>query len=177
MPKEKLTLSVDREVVKKAKSLGLNISELTELALRGFSFSAKDANSNALYGLYNTLFDSMKLLLEMYGASVKIASVGILDDQGNCLNVSDVSLGPDGRFCWEEVGDTFIDIKKIPTNAFCTPKEILSSLVDALAEAAQKRRETMLELEMARRIVNAITSTLQTGAASKTKARRERLSG
>jgi len=42
MPKEKLTLSVDGEVVQKAKGLGLNLSEITEVALRGFSFSAKD---------------------------------------------------------------------------------------------------------------------------------------
>jgi len=48
MPKEKLTLSVDKETVEKAKKLGINISEITEKVLRGFTFSAKEAEASAM---------------------------------------------------------------------------------------------------------------------------------
>jgi len=170
MPKEKLTLSVDREVVEKAKALGLNISEITEVALRGFSFSAKEANSNALYESYNALFDAMKPVLSMYGTSVKIASQEITDEKtGGFLGLEDILLCSDGTFYTDIFEATFTDIKKIPTYAFCTPREILSNLVDSLAESAARRKETIKELEMAKRIVNAIASTMQSGVASKTR--------
>jgi len=177
MPKEKLTLSVDSEVVEKAKSLGLNISEITEVALRGFSFSAKEADPNALYGSYKALSDAMKPLLSTYDASVKIASEEITDEKtGNSLGLEDsIFLCSDGTLYSDTFETTFTDIAKIPTYAFCTPKEILSNLVDALAKSVAHRKETIKELEMARRIVDAIASTMQEDTGPKTRVgKRER---
>jgi len=176
VPKEKLTLSVDSEVVEKAKSLGLNISEITEVALRGLSFSAKEAEPNALYGSYKALFEAMKPLLSIYDASVKIASQEITDEKtGNSLGLNAIFLCPDGTLYSDTFETTFTDIAKIPTCAFCTPKEILSNLVDDLARSVAQRKETIKELEMARRIVSAIASTMQGDTGPKTRVgKRER---
>jgi hypothetical protein len=170
MPKEKLTLSVDSEVVEKAKRLGLNLSEIAEVALRGFSFSAKEAESSALYQSYKALFDAMKPVLNLYDASVKIASPEIKDKTGDVLGLEDIMLCPDGTFYAETFETAFADVGQIPTYAFCSPKEILSNLVDALEKSSTRRKDTIRELEMARRIVNAIASTMQSGAEPKTRA-------
>ena len=155
-------MSVDREVVEKAKKLGLNISEVTELALRGFSFSTKEADRNALYKSYQDLFAVMKPLLEQYSTSVRIASMEITDEETGEIGIDDdIFLSPDGKFYSDAYETTFTDITKIPTYAFCTTSEILSNLVEALAKSVDQRKETMKELEMARRIVNAIASTMQ----------------
>lgn len=170
MPKEKLTLSVDRDVVEKAKSLGINISDLTELALRGFSFSAKEADKSALYKSYEELFSAMKTILDQYSASVKIASMAITDEKtGDFLEYDDISLCSDGTFYSNTFEATFTDIMKIPPYEFCTPREILSNLVDALAKSVAQRKETIRELEMAKRIVSAIASTMQSGTTSKSR--------
>jgi len=168
-------LSVDREVVEKAKKLGLNISEVTELALRGFSFSAKEADRSALYKSHQDLFAAMKPLLERYGTSVKIASQEITDEKtGNFMENESILLCPDGTFYADIFEATFTDITKIPTYAFCTPKEMLSNLVDSLAKSVDWRKETIKELEMARRIVNAIASTMQSREEPKTEGRKRR---
>jgi hypothetical protein len=180
MPKEKLTLTVDSEVVKKAKSLGLNISDLSELALRGFTFGAKGAESSALYKAYGDLFEAMKPLLQQYDASVKIASQVEVDEAaGSYEEVQEYLLLSDGTFFADSAEVQFGDITKIPTGAFLPPKEILSNFIDSLARAAARRKETMKELEMVKRIISAIASTMQgrTGAKVGTKNRRKRALG
>jgi len=163
-------LSVEKEVVEKAKALGLNISEITEVALRGFSFSAKEVDPNALYRAYNALFDAMKSPLSMYGTSVKIGLREITDEKtGDSLGLENILLCSDGTFYADVFEANFTDITQIPIYDFCTPKEILSNLVDSLAESAARRKETIKELEMAKRIVNAIASTMQSGVASRTR--------
>lgn len=172
MPKEKLTLSVDREVVNKAKSLGLNISDITELALKGFTFSSKEADRSSLYESYGKLFAAMKPLLKEYGVSVRIASEDVIDEQtGNPMANVNIYLCSDGTF-FEDLSDTtFSDIRKIGVDTFCTTTQILSNLVKALAESVPKRREALRELAMAERIVGAIAATLRNGAETKIKSR------
>src|SRR5512136_2085665 len=71
VPKEKLTLSVDKQVVHKAKELGINISEITERVLTGYTAAEKP--NGDLYGAYMQLFDSIRPLLKEFDCSVKIA--------------------------------------------------------------------------------------------------------
>ena len=52
--KQKLTLSVDKEAVEKAKKLGINISEITERVLMGYTSAEKPEGS--LHEAYNQLF-------------------------------------------------------------------------------------------------------------------------
>jgi len=70
--KQKLTLSVDPDVVKKARRLGINISEITEGILRGFSFSPSSIETAALYEKYQQLFQTMLPLMKKYEINVKV---------------------------------------------------------------------------------------------------------
>jgi len=176
MPKEKLTLSVDKEVVQKAKSLGLNISDLTELALKGFTVSDKEADRDSLYRSYENLFAAIKPLLEEYGAWVQIASEELYDNNtGEYMDTQNISLCPDGAFSDDLFENRFSEIRKIPVHILHPPQRILTNLVEALAKSIQGRKERLRELEMAKRIVDAIATTLQSRSQPRRKRRAKRL--
>lgn len=165
MPKEKLTLSVDEEVVKKAKKLGINISDITEKVLKGYTSAEKPNGS--LYGAYQQLFDSILPLLKEFGCNVKIAEgedSGVsTDSKGNQQEVEipfDVFLESNGSFYYDPFDFCFSDIKKISPRDFLSPEKILSNLVDSLAKSKEANVEKMRQIMMAKRIVDAMSETL-----------------
>jgi len=165
MPKEKLTLSVDEDIVKKAKKLGINISDITEKVLKGYTSAEKPNGS--LYSAYQQLLDSILPLLKEFGCDVKIAE-GIdsgvtTDSKGNQQEVDFpfvVLLESDGSFYNEDFEYSFSDIKKISPRDFLSPEKILSNLVDVLANSKEANEERMQQIMMAKRIVEAMSETL-----------------
>lgn len=157
--KQKLTLSVSKEVVDKAKELGINISEITEEVLRRFAFAPKKAEKEQVYMKYEELFRTMLPLLRKYDAFVKIGSTELLDSKGNFLQLLDIFLNPDGTFQISDMESTFKDIRGVHLYDLLPPQGILSNFIVALKETADRRKEQVKELEMARRIIEAITQT------------------
>jgi len=168
--KRKLTLTVDNEVIEKAKEIGLNLSDITEKVLRGFAFSPKQGDKAEVYAKYKELFAVMKSLLADYGTSVEIANY--LEGPVDAGDFIKILLTPDGDFWNVEAESSFSEIEKIPLWALHEPKTILANLVKSFAEEKQKRQDTIGELEMAKRIVLAMSETLKT----KSKSRRSRKS-
>jgi len=172
--KKKLTLSVDEEIVDKAKTLGLNLSEITEAVLRGFAFAPDKTENDALYSKYKELCESMLPLLKEYDASVKIAVATAFDDTGNPIYIGDILLNADGTF-WSELGEqSFKDIKSIQTYDFLEPKKILANFISSLANVKEQRKGRIQELEMIKKIVLAITDSTRSTKAipSKTSTRK-----
>lgn len=164
--KEKLTLSVDREIVEKAKKLGINISDITEKVLKGYT-SAEEPSGN-IYDAYQQLFDAIIPLLKEFGGSVKVAK-GIfeadLEPNGTSEIDYDILLEADGSFSTDpDIFTGFRDIKKIDRSTdrrdFLSPEKILSDLVDTLAKSKEKNEERMRQILTAKRIVDAMTETL-----------------
>jgi hypothetical protein len=172
MTKQNITLTVDKQVVQKAKQLGVNMSKITELALRGFSFSAKDVDWPDLINTYKALFAAMRPLIESYGASVKVAIWSEKDSKSGELKEWPVYLQDDGAFYAEDRDEPIKDIWDDPHVGLDGPEEILSNLIEGLHDAATRRKEWMKDLEMAKRIVDAITSV--TESSRPTKAKHER---
>jgi len=156
--KQKLTLSVDPDVVKKARGLGINISEITEGILRGFSFTPSGTETMVLYEKYKQLFETMIPLLQKYGVAVEVGSFEIRDDNV-VYGTSQIFLASNGTFLLTEIDQTVLDIQKIPLSDFHKPKNILSNFIEALSKAAEDRKQQLTELEMARRIIEAINGT------------------
>lgn len=165
MVKEKLTLSVDKYVVEKAKKLGINISEITEKVLRGYTSAEKP--SDDLYSGYEQLFTSITPLLKEFDVCVVIAEdlwARVPADSVGDLEVghftAEIELTPDGSFWIDTMETNFDDIRKIQRHQFLSPKEILANLVDALVKSHQTRKEKMKEILMAKRIIDAMSETL-----------------
>jgi hypothetical protein len=165
MPKEKLTLSVDKEVVQKAKNLGINISEITEKVLAGYTAAEKPEGD--LYDAYQQLFDSILPLLKEFDCSVKIGDgvehVTFTDSGGKETHDEvpiTIFLCSDNSFYVDPFGDSFSDIRGIAQGDFFSPEKILSNLISSLAGSKEKRKEKMAEIQMAKRIIEAMSESL-----------------
>jgi post-segregation antitoxin (ccd killing protein) len=161
--KKKLTLSVDEEVVKRAKSLGFNLSEFTESVLDAYAFTPEKTAKDTLYQKYGELFASMKPLLEEYGATAEVATWIYEDDEGNEGEVK-VLLESDGKLFRYDSGNVDeygneishpIEISEV-SSSFYPTKTILENFIKAITEAKERRAERISELEMAKRMVEAI---------------------
>ena len=167
MPKEKLTLSVDKGVVEKAKNLGINISEITETVLKGYTSAEKPVGS--IYDAYKDLFDSIQPLLKEFDCSVKVAESWIeaeaeegrierldIEDE-TCLTEGGLFLVTNNLTDEQYYID---DITKIRPGEFLAPKQILTNLVNELVKSQEKRKAKMDEILMAKRIIDAMSESL-----------------
>lgn len=162
MPKEKLTLSVDKEVVEKAKKLGINISDITEKVLKGYTSAEKP--NGTLYDAYRQLFDAIIPLLKVFGGQVEVGG-GIdygIDKNGKIVEAIDytIFLEADGSLSVEPFEDYISDIRKIDQQNFFSPEKILTNLVDVLAKSKEANEEKTRQIMMAKRIVEAMSETL-----------------
>ena len=162
MPKEKLTLSVDKEVVDKAKNLGINISEITERVLKGYTSAEKPEGS--IYDAYQELFDSILPLLTEFDCEVKISESWFEPDDENRFVEDECYFTQYGNIhvkgCMGQPDCYLTDIKKIRPEEFLSPDKILSNLVKELAQAQEKRNEKMEGILMAKRIIEAMSESL-----------------
>ena len=174
--KRKLTLTVDADTVEKAKRLGINISEVTESALRNFAFDPKDETRASMRRHYQAMFQAMLPMLAEYETSVHVASFyGDPTPSEPGGYKSDIYLQNNGSF-WVEPEEAIVTFDKLQDVPFLEPDEILKNYIDSLEKAKQKRRERIEDLELVRRIVEAI-SPKPTGETGKVKKRGERRGG
>jgi len=159
--KQKLTLSVDSDVVEKARKLDINISEITEKVLDSFTFTPKKDDVDEVYRKYKQLFETMIPLLKKFGTDCRIGKMEINLKPKNPSDFMEVDLDltSDGKIFMYEF-DQWIaldDIENIDISSFHKPKKILSDLLASLALSQETRKENIADLEMANRIVQAIT--------------------
>lgn len=161
--KRKLTLSVDEEVIEKAKDLGINISDVTEGILRGFAFRPSESDTDAVYKHYEELFKVMVPLLKQYGTGVDVGEIPPDPEEASKYPTPpiDLYLSEDGKVWMSEVEDYVKDIHDIKLWQLYEPKKILSNFVKSLSNAKERRKGQLEELEMATRVVLAMTESLK----------------
>ncbi len=160
--KQKLTLSVDAETVDRAKSLGINISELTEQVLDSFTFRPEDAEREAIMRQRKELFDSMNPLISRYKLRVP---VGVYIQDGHEAwevvmvgqNKFEYLLETDPEEVW--AGGTIQQILLSSEDyvSFYSVDTILKNFMKAVEEEKTKRKQQVASLVAARKIVEAIT--------------------
>jgi len=180
--KQKLTLSVDSDIIKKAEELGLNKSEITEKVLRAFTTSSKTADKEKLYEMYQDLFNLMLPLLKKFRVNVQVGSEEVWEgdpegiepiygvegeivdyEPGPPSDVFRISLESDGTLSHDREGTQ--GIKDININLFYTPQEIIDQFLSSILRGVEYRKNQFKEIEMAKTIIDAITK----GTISKSK--------
>ena len=158
--KKKLTLTVDNEVVEKAKKLGLNLSEITENVLRGFAFSATEGGEALIHEKYKELFQVMRPLLQKYNVPfVQVGNEPYDDDEtGDTYIATGFYLDREGKIT--DAADNEYDLKEIAVGNLDAPKEILANFINELSKARQRLDDKVEELEMAKRIILAMNERL-----------------
>jgi len=72
--KQKLTLAIDKSVIEKAKSEGINISNLTEEILSAVTSNISEHDQSSLVKMYENFFDALKPYLKKYGISIEVGT-------------------------------------------------------------------------------------------------------
>jgi len=144
--KTKLTLSVNSEIIRKAKDdPTINISEITEKILRALTTTSKTEGTEKRYKAYQELFNLMLPLLRKFKVRTKIAFTVLAmsppqpvdwDDRGNEIDWVgaepiewwDYYLQPNGKILREP--DNEIVIKDIEIEDFFRPQVIVDNFLD-----------------------------------------------
>ena len=153
--KQKLTLSVNSYVVKKARDMGINISEMTEEILRSFTFNPSTKEIDTLYEQYDELFKTMLPFLKKSETSVCIGSFE-LNKHDERDPPESIYLNSNGTFSLEPSKTEIKNVKDITISDFIDPKNILTIFLITLSRAARNRNKKSNEFEMARKIIEAI---------------------
>jgi len=182
--KQKLTLSVDSEIVESAKKdPDINISDITEKVLRAFTTSSKTADKEKLYEMYRELFNLMLPLLKKFRVRTPIGEEVVEHESEDEEDNEKVWDGPDDwhyesrippeifHFYLDPNGSLYhdlggiTDIKKIPIEEFYKPQEIVNKFLESIREGVEYSKNQFKEIEMAKTIIDAITK----GIVSKSK--------
>jgi len=154
--KQKLTLGISKAVINKAKSAGINISEITEQLLTAMTFSPKGNTRDDVVAAYKVFFDAIQVLLAKYGAEVQ---VGRYLHEGIDEEVV-VYLGR--KTLYKESFDSGLPIREEISNVedvldfLSNPKEILENLIKQLTAAAEENQRKLAELDFARRLIKTL---------------------
>ena len=169
--KQQLNLTVNTDVVKRARDLKINISDITEKVLRAFTASSETADKEKLYEKYQELFKLMLPLLKKFRVKTLVAQDITydyneenwqgLDPDGqpigepDVVDVNNIYLQPDGKIFHDGFGEC--TIKNIQVQDFFRPQIILDDFLKSIQEGVEYRKNQFKEIEMAKTIIDAIT--------------------
>ena len=154
--KSKLTLSVDKDIINKAKNLGLNLSDVMEKVLRSFTFVPSKTDKESVYLGYKSIFKMMQPYLRDYGSHVTVAKWTATEDNGETFYENEIQLEPSGTLWNSDFEYELKDITDIPTWAFFEPTRIIFNFIEAMANGKIKREEELEKIELAKRLLTAI---------------------
>lgn len=167
--KKKLTLSINSEVIEKAKELGLNLSEITEKALK-ISVLGQDneklATPDKLREAYYDVLEKISKILKKWDMRLEIGSYLELTEYTNSdgkTGSTDISydyyLYQDKIYLWAEFSDeepiqtwTIHDIN-LPITKFHDPEIIIKILIDQLYKQAIENKEILNKLQILKNIL------------------------
>jgi hypothetical protein len=159
--KQKATITVDTEIVKKAKDAGINISATTGNVLKAFTYEGGEGNTrNDVIEAYEKLFHQMRILLNAYDTRIPIGKIQRFQKTGS---VEQVQLDPYGGivviFDPIKKGDFGIEEFSVSQalDYLYSPSVILQNLIVALVKAGKKNERRISDLKMALRLVKAIS--------------------
>jgi Post-segregation antitoxin CcdA len=147
--KQKLTLGISRDVIAKAKEVGINISGITEQVLRSVIYDPKGNTKGDLIKAYESLFDLAKSALERYNTNFE---VGIKDGSSVILDYNNGLIYHDKNK--PDPAHTISLSEAIPH--LLPTKNILENLVLATIEGKERNKDRIKELQLALRFVKAI---------------------
>ncbi|MCX9011467.1 MAG: type II toxin-antitoxin system CcdA family antitoxin [Candidatus Methanoperedens sp.] len=157
--KKKLTLSINSEVIQKAKGLGINLSEITESALRLYSLGHDDEKiitPDKLREAYTDILTKILKILVKWGIEDLI--IGSDGDE----NVYYTYMLSSGKvFLWADYLDDDegplqtwqLNDENLPINNFYGTEKIISKLIDKLYVKAKENKETLDKLQILKNIL------------------------
>jgi hypothetical protein len=155
--KQKLTLTVDAETVEAAKKLGLNISEVTERLLRGYTLDSEHLLEGVTREQYKDLLETMDPLLARYRCRVVVGSISSSqyeDEDDAVFYDSRSKLYTEAEVNDDQVEEETATFEEV---TFLRPTEILKNFFSAIESVKSRRREEVEGIILAKRLVETLT--------------------
>jgi hypothetical protein len=159
--KKNLMLTVDEDVIEKAKKLRLNISDITEKVLRGFAFAPDQLERETVYAKYEELLKVMEPLLKQYDVSVPVGEWIESPETFGWDNRFRIYWYWTGMFSTDAESLSYRNIREIELRDLYEPKKILANFITTISEARDKNEEKIKEIEMVKRVILAFTEDLK----------------
>lgn len=175
--KKKLTLSVNENVIKKAKELGISLSDVTEKALKITSFgheNEKLVTPDILRKVNLQILKELIKIIKKWEIQFRIGSYTDYEETitsgGNTEPIPvecEYYLLPSGRVeLWlsdfEVTRSTWeLDDPDLPVINFDDPDKIISRLVDKLYDQAKENKERLQKLSILKNIIELSGLTLK----------------
>ncbi len=155
--KKKLTLSINSDVIEKAKMLGLNLSEITENALKISSLSdEKIVTPDKLHEVYIEILKKISKILKKWD----IGQLKIGEDSEEFGTIYyDYILSSGQVYLWANYSDEEplktwqLDDENLPINNFYNPEKIITNLIDELYKKANTNKEILDKLKILKNIL------------------------
>lgn len=163
MEKSNLTLRIDKEVLEKARKLGLNLSSITESFLKTQSLLDEEdvVTAQKLREAYRSVFIEIVEVLNEWGVSIEIGSyvdeTEFKHSDGKKefrLTEYKINLDSDGRITlWVE----YVEEEPIgrwrlnedwPVNCFYEPTLIISNLIKTLYLRAEENKNKLQQIQL-----------------------------
>lgn len=166
--KKKLTLSINSEVIEKAKELGLNLSEITEKALKISSLSLDDkiVTPDKLREVYIAILKEISKILKKWNTKLEIGSESSLVERTDSDGKKSYDYAPYDYFLspyvvelWHEYYPEApekiwqLDDEDLPVTSFYDPEKIIINLIDKLYQKANKNKEVLNKLQILKNIL------------------------
>jgi hypothetical protein len=169
--KQKLTLGIDKEVIERAKAAGINISAMTEELLKSVTDEPKGKTEDDVVKAYEDLFEAMEPLIIKRDLQIEVGGDQYSDTVDNkvYLNASSYDTEPYKEpvslicpFYMEgnELTHDTVYVKHRVRDLY-EPKTILQNLILALVERAEKDKQKIRELKLAKRFVEVLLSDIE----------------
>lgn len=161
--KYKLTLGIDKEIIKKAKAAGINISAITEQLLTAMTFEPKEGGTTFydVVKAYEVFIEEIRKISSEYNIEIVVGAMrGIGGDREKPRYLSLNIYG--GIMCYEDAQE-----EKDPSHNLgaCLefgyiyrPTKILENLLTALIRGAEHNKEKIKELKVALRVIKSLAS-------------------
>ncbi len=156
-PKQKLTLSLSKKTVERAKSRNINISALTEILLNTLTYSPiNPIEEKKVIEYYEALFDNICQLLKNYSVKVEtgLQLHGVSENDSESVG-SPILLDASGLILLTNHSPQKVSVPQVLTDLY-NPKKILGNVIMAIIQGSEKNKHKVRELELALRLVNAM---------------------
>jgi hypothetical protein len=154
--KSKLTLSLNKDVIQRAKAAGINISEITEKLLTAVTLTPHGSSYDDVAEAYGEFLKSIKGILEKYNAEVIVEKKG--EPPQYIIFLNDMGLWH--SFYNEKEDDVEYDLIEDPKRAISflgDPVKLLENIINSLIVAAERNKEQITRLEFALKLVKALS--------------------
>ncbi|MCD4816071.1 MAG: type II toxin-antitoxin system CcdA family antitoxin [Methanosarcinales archaeon] len=152
--KRKLTLSINSDVIKKAKELNLNLSEITETALKISTLdNDKLVSPDELRAVYVEIIKKIATILKKWDMEL---TIGL--DYAEGYPIGHYTLTPYHVILYSQPGPyqekfwVFGD-KELPINRFYEPDKIIANLINKIYEKAIENKEIIDKLQILKNIL------------------------